>query len=126
MTRKQFLLLITIFLLCCLVLLVKKLLVKNSLKAETTNTTFLEFGSVGCVECKKMEAVQDSIKKLNFNVVVKFIDLRKKENREIAKIYHIQLIPTQLLIDKNGVEYFRHVGYIPYNELSRKINKTKK
>lgn len=104
------------------VLLIKNHFTLSNKKTEATKITFLEFGSIGCSECKKMEAVQDSVKNENSNVIVKFIDIRKKENKILAKKYQIQLIPAQILLDKNEVEYFRHVGYIPYNELNKLFN----
>jgi hypothetical protein len=34
-----------------------------------------------------------------------------------ARKYGIQLIPTQVFIDQNGKEIFRHVGYFPKEEI---------
>lgn len=92
--------------------------------------TFLEFGSVGCIECKKMEKVLLEIKtnyKGKVNVV--FYNARNKETKKFFKHFGIQLIPVQVLLDKNGKEYFRHVGYYSYKELifefDKKLSKSK-
>ena len=34
-----------------------------------------------------------------------------------AKKYGIRVIPTQVFLDKDGKEYFRHEGYFPKDEL---------
>jgi thioredoxin 1 len=84
--------------------------------------TFLEFGSVGCIECKKMEKVLKEIKtnyKGKVNVV--FYNARNKETKKIFKHFGIQLIPVQVLLDKNGKEYFRHVGYYSTDSLTQQI-----
>jgi thioredoxin 1 len=48
-------------------------------------------------------------------VQVVFYDVWK--NPAPGEYYKIQLIPTQVFIDKNGQEVFRHVGLFPKDEL---------
>jgi thioredoxin 1 len=48
-------------------------------------------------------------------VQVVFYDVWK--NPEPARKYSIQLIPTQVFIDKSGKEIFRHMGLFPKDEL---------
>lgn len=84
--------------------------------------TFLEFGSTGCIECKKMEKVIEEIKlKYKDEVNVVFYNVRLKENKKIAEHYKIQMIPVQILLDKSGKEYFRHLGYISVEELEKHL-----
>ena len=35
--------------------------------------------------------------------------------------YNIRMIPTQVFLDKNGKEYFRHEGYFPKDDVVRVI-----
>jgi thioredoxin 1 len=80
--------------------------------------TFLEFGSTGCSACKRMEKVMQEIKELyptKVNVV--FINVTKKETHDLLNFYGIAVIPTQVLLNKTGQEFFRHSGYISTKEL---------
>lgn len=86
--------------------------------------TFLEFGSVGCRECKKMETVMEEIKKMfGEEVNVVFYDVRLKNNKAICDHFNIKMIPVQILLDNEGVETFRHVGFFPADSLSLQIEK---
>lgn len=82
--------------------------------------TFLEFGAVGCAPCKKMEKEMETIRKdFAGKVNVRFINLLKKWNKDWADYFEIQTIPTQVVLDSQGKEIYRHVGYIPADELKR-------
>lgn len=87
--------------------------------------TFLEFGSTGCHACRKMEEVMEELKtkyKYKEKVKVVFVNLQKPENREMGDYYGIATIPTQVLLNKNGKEFFRHAGFISTNELIDVLN----
>ncbi len=80
--------------------------------------TLLEFGSTGCVICKKMEPVLDEIRsneKIPANVV--FLHIMKQENLPLMKYYGISAVPMQILLDKQGNEIFRNYGFISADEL---------
>jgi len=80
--------------------------------------TFLEFGSTGCSACKKMEKVMEEIRQTypeKVNVV--FYNITLPENHEIMKYFGISVIPTQVLLDKNGKEFFRNSGFISSKEI---------
>lgn len=82
--------------------------------------TFLEFGAVGCAPCKKMEKEMETIRKdFAEKVNVHFINLSKKWNKDWAEYFEIHTIPTQVILDSQGKEIYRHVGYIPADELKK-------
>ena len=84
--------------------------------------TFLEFGSTHCSSCKQMEKVMDEIEQVYASIVnVVFINVTKPENKQLTKYFEIAEIPTQVLLDENGKEYFRHSGYITTKDLSSKF-----
>lgn len=84
--------------------------------------TFLEFGSTGCHSCRQMEQVMEIIRaRYPGKVNVVFIHVAEKENQEMVNYYGIATIPTQILLNKNGKEYFRHHGYISADELSKHL-----
>lgn len=79
--------------------------------------TFLEFGSKGCSACKRMEGVMEEIReKYPDKVNVVFVNILLPENQLLMKYYGIAAIPTQVLLNREGKEYFRHTGYYPIDE----------
>ncbi len=112
-----------IFLLICIALLAKPAVKIQDMKSLSTKKsgikiTFLELGSKGCIPCTKMEPILEEIsKKYAGQVEVIFYDLKKKENRHWQKKYGIKTIPTQVFLDADGKEIFRHIGFYPQNEI---------
>lgn len=81
--------------------------------------TFLEFGSTGCNACRQMEIVMKDIKSKHSNDVnVVFINIAQKENKTIVDYYGIATIPTQVLLDRQGKEFYRHTGYLSVDDIS--------
>ena len=88
--------------------------------------TFLEFGA-NCPACKRMESVMGEIRtKYPQTVYVIFLNIVKPENQILMKYFGIAAIPTQVLLDKEGNEYFRHTGYYSAEELEIQIALAKK
>ena len=86
--------------------------------AVKPKVTFIELGSVRCIPCKKMEPVLESIrKKYPTDVKVVFHDVWTAEGKPYSTKYGIKLIPTQIFLDKDGKEYFRHEGFFPEAEV---------
>ncbi|MBK7157671.1 MAG: thioredoxin family protein [Ignavibacteria bacterium] len=80
--------------------------------------TFIELGSVRCIPCQKMQPVIKSVEeKYGDQVKVIFYDVWTSRGKEDAKQFDFDAIPTQLFLDENGREYFRHVGFFPEDEL---------
>ncbi|MCK9208864.1 MAG: thioredoxin family protein [Salinivirgaceae bacterium] len=86
------------------------------------SVTFLEFGATGCSSCRQMEQVMEDIREqYPLKVQVVFLNILKPENQEMMKYYGIAAIPTQVLLDNEGIEYFRHTGYLPTNQLIKEL-----
>lgn len=82
--------------------------------------TFIELGSVNCIPCKKMQPVMKAIEqKYGDAVRVIFYDVWTEEQKPYSKKYGIRLIPTQLFLDENGKEFFRHEGFYPEEEIHK-------
>lgn len=80
--------------------------------------TFVELGSVNCIPCKKMQIVMKAIEeKYGEQVKVIFYDIWTDEQKKYADQYNIRLIPTQVFLDKDGDEFFRHEGFFPEAEI---------
>jgi len=92
--------------------------VNKELNAAGSNVkiTFVELGSVTCIPCKQMQPVMKSIEeKYGGSVKVVFHDVWK--DKAAQKKYNIELIPTQVFLDENGNEFFRHQGFFAENEI---------
>jgi len=80
--------------------------------------TFVELGSVKCIPCKKMQPIMKEIEQeYAGKVKVVFYDVWTEAGKPYSKKYGIRVIPTQVFLDKDGKEYFRHEGYFPKDEL---------
>ena len=91
---------------------------------QTPQITFIELGSVNCVPCKMMQPVMKEIEEEYADTVkVVFYDVWTKEDKKIAKQYGIKVIPTQVFLDENGKEFFRHQGFFSKEEIEDLINK---
>ena len=70
----------------------------------------IELGSVGCKPCKLMAPIIEELKnEYEGKLSVEFYDVR--ENPEHGRKYSIKLIPTQIFLDAEGNEFFRHEGF---------------
>ncbi len=85
---------------------------------ENILVTFVELGSVRCIPCKMMQPIMNDIEK-NYagQVKVVFHDVWTPEGKPFAQDFKIRVIPTQVFLDKDGKEYFRHEGFFPKEEL---------
>ena len=93
---------------------------ENGLSYEIT---FLEFGAIGCSACKQMQAVMEEVNsKYPIRVNVVFLNVLKLESKNLMKLYGIVAIPTQVLLDKNGKEYFRHTGFYSFEDLNKELD----
>jgi thioredoxin 1 len=87
-------------------------------KGTNYKVTFVELGSVRCIPCQQMQPVMKSIEqKYGKDVKVVFHDVWTEAGAPYAKQYGIEAIPTQVFLDENGKEFFRHVGFFPEEEL---------
>ena len=87
-------------------------------KQDTVKVTFVELGSVNCIPCKMMQPIMKEIEEEYVGQVkVVFHDVWTEEGRPYAQEYGIRVIPTQVFLDKDGNEYYRHEGFFPKEEL---------
>jgi thioredoxin 1 len=86
--------------------------------------TFIELGSVNCVPCKAMQPVMEEVRqKYGDQVSVLFHDVWTGEGEPYGRSYGIRVIPTQVFLDKDGKEYFRHEGFFAAEELYKILEK---
>jgi len=99
---------------------------QKSLTRENSGirVTFVELGSVNCIPCKMMQPIMKEIEKEYKNQVkVVFHDVWTDDGQPYAAKYRIRVIPTQVFLDKDGKEYFRHEGFFPKEQLVEVLKK---
>ena len=52
-------------------------------------------------------------------VEIVFYDVWTADSEPYARQFGIRVIPTQVFLDAQGQEYFRHEGYFPTAEVSK-------
>ena len=54
-------------------------------------------------------------------VKVVFVNVLLPENHAQMLYFGVATIPTQVLLDKKGEEYYRHTNYLSFDELRKKF-----
>ena len=91
----------------------------------------IDIGAGTCIPCKMMAPILEELKKeLSSRLVVQFIDLNKFP--DVAQVYGIRVMPTQIFYDASGKELFRHEGFyskedilVKWKELGVELTKAK-
>ncbi len=79
----------------------------------------IDFGAGKCVTCKMMNTVLEELSSEYTNRMdVHFVDVWK--NEEAGKEHSIRMIPTQVFLDAEGNELFRHEGFISKEDILKK------
>ena len=63
-----------------------------------------------------MKSVEE---KYGDQIKVIFYDVWEADQKKYAEQYQISLIPTQVFLDENGEEFFRHEGFYPEFEIDK-------
>ena len=92
--------------------------IESAAQKPDAKVTFIEIGSLKCIPCKMMQPIMKEIEeKYKNQVKVVFYDVWTAKGKPFARKYGIRVIPTQVFLDKNGKEYFRHEGFFAKDEL---------
>ncbi|MGA2548495.1 MAG: thioredoxin family protein [Rectinemataceae bacterium] len=85
---------------------------QDARSAPKALVTFTELGSVNCVPCKAMRPIMTDIEtSYDGRVKVVFYDIWTKKGEPFGRKYGIRVIPTQVFLDKDGMEFYRHEGF---------------
>jgi thioredoxin 1 len=83
---------------------------RNGSVAATKLPKLLDVGAGKCIPCKMMAPILEELKEeYAGRMAVEFIDVWV--DPDAAKPYGIEVIPTQIFYDAEGIELFRHVGF---------------
>jgi len=84
--------------------------------------TMVDLGAHKCIPCKMMAPILKELKKeYAGRASIQFIDVW--ENKDQAKKFRIQSIPTQIFFDKSGKEVSRHVGFMDKKSIVSMLEK---
>lgn len=93
-------------------------LTQEDATTDEIKVTFIELGSVGCIPCDKMQPIMKEIEEeYKGQVKVIFYDVRTAFSEPYKKKFNIRAIPIQVFLDKDGNEYFMHLGFFAKDEL---------
>ncbi len=82
--------------------------------------SLVDFGSTGCRPCDMLAPILETLKK-KYAGKVNVLFIHVGQEQLLAARYGIQTIPVQFFYDKNGKEFFRHVGFWPQVEIEKKL-----
>jgi len=90
-----------------------------STRASAPLPILLELGSDSCIPCKMMAPILAAMKTAYAGRLrVEFVDVFKQS--EIADRYGVSQIPTQIFFDASGRELYRHLGFMPKEDILAK------
>ncbi|MCD4657670.1 MAG: hypothetical protein K8S87_09015 [Planctomycetes bacterium] len=83
---------------------------------------FYEFGSTVCKPCKMMKPVLADLKK-NYKGILRvlFFDTNIDKNKIYFEKFNFKYIPTQVIVDADGVELARHTGFWALKDIELKL-----
>jgi len=88
----------------------------NLISSQSSLPKMIELGSTTCVPCKMMIPIVEELKsKYSGKIAFEFINVI--ENPDEVKKYKINVIPTQIFLDKNQEEFFRHTGFFSKEDI---------
>ncbi len=91
----------------------------SSQKDEIPRPQLIDFGAGSCATCKMMNIVLTELSaEHGGKISIRFVDVWK--NEEASKEYSIRMIPTQVFLDAEGNELFRHEGFISKEDILKK------
>lgn len=73
--------------------------------------TLVELGMDSCASCKAMHKVLDELRDAHAGYL-RVIDVNIMQQPEAAAQWKIRVVPTQILLDDQGQEFYRHVGFL--------------
>lgn len=83
----------------------------------------LEIGASSCQSCIDMKKLIANLKQQNSTLPIYVVDVY--DDRTAFSYFKIQLIPTQIVFNKEGQEVYRHIGKLNREELLALVEMSK-
>lgn len=82
--------------------------------------TLVDLGMGKCKACQDMQPILEELARdYEGRALVQIIDIG--DQPEAIDHYRVQTIPTQVFLDADGNEVFRHVGFMPREDIVAKL-----
>ena len=78
--------------------------------------TLMEFGMDSCASCRAMQHQLERLRKAHPETL-QVVSINLMEQRDLAEQWRIRAMPTQVLLDADGTEVDRHLGFISADAL---------
>ena len=78
--------------------------------------TLMEFGMDSCASCRAMKGQLDKLR-ARYPETLRVVTVNLLEQRSLAEQWRIRAMPTQILLDAEGQEVDRHLGFITADAL---------
>lgn len=84
----------------------------------------IKFTSTMCLECKEVNKVFKELlpkyqDKFTYTEII--VDNRNDMNNELIKKYHVQLVPTIIMLNSDGTQYKRIESSLPVEQMEQYI-----
>ena len=92
---------------------------------DTNKPKVIKFYSPMCLDCRKLDAVvKEVMPKYSDKVVYQEFDGQSSDKRtqEMIKTYNVNLVPTMIFLQKDGMIYKKTEGYMSQKELVSVLN----
>jgi thioredoxin 1 len=83
-----------------------------------------EFGAGYCISCKEMEKVIAELRSSHSDQV-EFRMVYADKEKDLFQQYKVILIPTQVFLNTEGKEVFRHMGPLTKDQVLQKLRELK-
>ena len=101
---------------------------RNESLAQKSNSTekpqIIKFTSLMCLDCKRLNEVMVKVyPKYSEDIILTEVQVQNNDkytNDQIAK-YNVSLVPTMILLDKNGNKIEKIEGFLPEKDLENKM-----
>ncbi len=91
---------------------------QNALKSG--QPVLVDFGANNCAPCRQLRPILKELEKeYSGKAHILIIDVYKE--KELARQFKVQMIPTLVFLDKSGKEVFRHLGAWDKASIARKL-----
>lgn len=74
--------------------------------------TLVELGMDSCASCKAMHKVLDELRNTH-GESLRLVSINIAQQPEQVAQWKVLAIPTQVLLDGEGQEFYRHIGFLP-------------